>query len=145
MNPFYMQQLSNFLIYQLFGLCLTDFWEIYFNEDFRKDHKRSSWMERIVPLFKYLGAVDKVVFSWCENQIKPREPKRFWYLVEHYHTVSKDLVLSKCLSFSFALHVELKEQRLMEDLLVRQQNQIIPVDATGSLRFMLQSARQKSL
>lgn len=55
---------KNLELYKMFGLCLTDFWGICFQDDIRKDHERSFWVERIVPLFKYLGASDQVVFSW---------------------------------------------------------------------------------
>lgn len=53
---------KNLELYKMFGLCLTDFWGICFQDGFRKDHERSFWVERIVPLFKYLGASDQVVF-----------------------------------------------------------------------------------
>ena len=43
------------------------------------------------------------------------------------------------------LHNELKEQRLLENLLIRQQNQTTPVDANESLRYMLQHARHTRL
>ncbi|KAI8330033.1 hypothetical protein BD560DRAFT_303337, partial [Blakeslea trispora] len=70
---------KNLELYKMFSLCLTDFWVICFQDDFRKDHERSFWVERIVPLFKYLGASDQVVFSWCEdyaqsNQENQRDP-----------------------------------------------------------------------
>ncbi|KAG1049279.1 hypothetical protein G6F43_008386 [Rhizopus delemar] len=44
-----------------------------------KYHERSFWIERIVPLFKYLGVNDQIVFSWCEdhvmsNQENQRDP-----------------------------------------------------------------------
>lgn len=47
---------KNLELYKVFGLCLTYFWGVCFQTDFRKDHERSFWVERIVPLFKYLGA-----------------------------------------------------------------------------------------
>ncbi|KAI8085779.1 uncharacterized protein B0P05DRAFT_466409 [Gilbertella persicaria] len=64
---------KNLELYKMFGLCLTDFWGICFQDDFRKDHERSFWVERIVPLFKYLGASDQVVFSWCEDHAKSNQ------------------------------------------------------------------------
>ncbi|KAI9485277.1 MAG: hypothetical protein EXX96DRAFT_592492 [Benjaminiella poitrasii] len=38
---------KNLKLYKIFGLCLTDFWGICFQDDFRKDHKRSFWIKRI--------------------------------------------------------------------------------------------------
>jgi hypothetical protein len=43
---------KNLELYTMLGLCLTDFWRICFQDDFRKDHERSFWVARIVPLFK---------------------------------------------------------------------------------------------
>ncbi|KAG1560055.1 hypothetical protein G6F49_003052 [Rhizopus delemar] len=238
---------KNLELYKILGLCLTDFWGICFQDDFRKDHERSFWVERIVPLFKYLGANDQIVFSWCEDHVKSnqenqRDPGAWlnsknntfsdgigrtnvqqekifmesssgFHVEDFGHSVGDTYKIVESMTSSLSimmlhkqdckfssvlnlavygiqciknrltlmkttldphsdrfqivelrsasipttwaqragmikvfeilvcLHNELKEQRLLEDLLLRQQNQIIPVDASESLRHMLQHAR----
>ncbi|CAO3699389.1 unnamed protein product [Rhizopus stolonifer] len=217
---------KNLELYKMFGLCLTDFWGICFQDDFPSD---------------------QVVFSWCEdharsNQENQRDPgiwlnsknnifsdgigrtniqqetifmesSSSFQMEDFEHSIGdtykivesmssslntmlrrkQDCKLSSVLNLAVygiqcikskltlmkttldlhsdrlqivelrsasiptvwaqrigmirvfellvCLHNELKEQRLLEDLLVRQQNQIIPVDVSESLRYMLQHAR----
>ncbi|KAI9256802.1 hypothetical protein EDC94DRAFT_677405 [Helicostylum pulchrum] len=191
---------KNLELYKMFGLCLTDFWGICFQDDFRKDHARSFWVERIVPLFKYLGASDQVVFSCFQvedfehsigdtykivgsmssslnTMLRQKQDCKLSSVrnlaVYGIQCIKSKLTLMKTtldphsdrfqivelrsasiptawaqrtgmirvFELLVCLHNELKEQRLLEDLLVRQQNQIIPVDASESLRYMLQHAR----
>ncbi|SAM03044.1 hypothetical protein [Absidia glauca] len=54
--------------FRLLGCCLTDFWSMCFALDFCKDKDRSFWVERVVPLFKYVGNNSRVVFAWCEDR-----------------------------------------------------------------------------
>lgn len=40
---------------------------VAFQGTFRMDHERSFWVERVIPFFKYLGSMSRVVFSWYSN------------------------------------------------------------------------------
>ncbi|KAG1142502.1 hypothetical protein G6F37_008732 [Rhizopus arrhizus] len=226
---------KNLELYKMLGLCLTDFWGICFQDDFRKDHERSFWVERIVPLFKcedhvksnqenqrnpgaWLNSRNNI-FSDGISRINIQQEKIFMESSSGFHvedfghsfgdaykivesmTSSLSIIMRRKQNCKFSsvlnlavydiqciknrltlikttldphsdrfqivklrsasiptiwsqrtgmikvfellvcLYNELKEQRLLEDSLLRQQNQIIPVDASESLRHILQHVR----
>ncbi|OZJ04144.1 hypothetical protein BZG36_02843 [Bifiguratus adelaidae] len=53
---------------KLLCLILTDFWGMCDHNTRVRDDERTPWVERTIPLFKYLGCSTKLVrFNWCET------------------------------------------------------------------------------